>query len=353
MADAQRTDRKVPPRGQGAKPTATNKVLDLRGNRADHRGMVVSRDDLEASLVRVRAGVIDPRHGIHGPGSAAWHLERDALVFLGGGRAALLQLAHPVIATGVDQHSRTRADVVGRFQRTFVQVFAMSFGDLDDAFRAARRVHTIHTHITGTFPETIGPFAAGTTYRANDADALTWVYATLVDTVVQVTELVRGRLPTASKDAYVRASWQFARLFGIPDDRLAADWAGFRRYMTDMLASPTLTVSPAARSMASFLFGRGDGQAQAPVAAVAEMITTGLLPPRLRAGFGLDDGPRQRLGFAAMMAALRPAARLTPRRLHYLPAYVAAQRRLRGQPPSEMAAWVEQRLFALAGQVAR
>jgi uncharacterized protein (DUF2236 family) len=328
-------------------------ALDGIGRGADDFAMLVSRDDLEACLTRVRAGVINPSHGIHGPGSAAWHLERDAVVFLGGGRAALLQLAHPAIATGVDQHSKTRSDVVGRFQRTFVQVFAMSFGDLDDAFRAARRVHTIHTHIKGVFPETIGPFAAGDTYRANDADALTWVYATLVDTVVQVTELVRGRLPTAAKDAYVRASWQFARLFGIPDDRLAGDWASFQRYMTGMLASPTLTVAPSARSMARFLFGRGEGQSQTPIAVVVECLTTGLLPPRLRADFELDDGPRQRLAFAAAIAALRPAVRLTPRRLRYLPAYVAAQRRIRGQPPSEMAAWVEQRLFALAGQVAR
>jgi uncharacterized protein (DUF2236 family) len=315
--------------------------------------MLVSRDDLEASLERVRAAVVEPRHGIHGPGSMAWRLERDSLVFLGGGRAALLQLAHPSIAYGVDQHSKTRSDVAGRFQRTFIQVFAMSFGDLDAAFRAARRVHAIHTHITGAYPETVGPFAAGATYQANDPESLRWVQATLVDTVIMVTELIRGPLPVADKDAYVRGSWQFARLFGIPESMLAPDWAGFRRYVDGMLASSVLTVAPAARSMARFLFGRGEGQVQAPVAAFAELMTTGLLPPRLRDEFGLTYGVKQRLGFAAAIAALRPALRLTPRRLRYLPAYVAAQRRIRGQPPSEMAAWLEQRLFALAGQVAR
>jgi len=40
-----------------------------------------------------------------------------------------------------------------------------------------------------------------------------------------------------------------------------------------------------------------------------------------------------------------------PRRLRYLPAYVAAARRIRGQPPSELAAWLEQRMFGVAGAI--
>ncbi len=93
--------------------------------------MLVSRADLEDCLAQVGARVSDPRHGIYGPGSPAWTLQREAVVFLGGGRAALLQLAHPFVAYGVDQHSKTRADVVGRFQRTFMNVFAMTGGDLN------------------------------------------------------------------------------------------------------------------------------------------------------------------------------------------------------------------------------
>src|SRR5512134_1060202 len=102
--------------------------------------VIVTREDLEASLLRLRETVADPRAGILGPQSIGWRIGADLALFLGGGRAALLQLAHPHVAHAVDQHSRTRADVVGRFQRTFRNVFAMVFGDLDDAFAAARRV---------------------------------------------------------------------------------------------------------------------------------------------------------------------------------------------------------------------
>ena len=41
--------------------------------------MVVGRAELEASLARLAAEVVDARAGIHGPGSTAWRLERDGL----------------------------------------------------------------------------------------------------------------------------------------------------------------------------------------------------------------------------------------------------------------------------------
>ncbi len=313
--------------------------------------MLVTRADLEASLARLRADVVDPRHGIYGPHSPAWRLQRESLIFLGGGRAALLQLAHPFVAYGVEHHSKTRADVVGRFQRTFAAVFAMTFGELDQAFVAARRVHAIHTRITGELPA-IGPFAAGTRYHANDVDALLWVYATLIDTVVQVTERVRGPLTPAAKNAYYRDTWAFARLFAIPDAALPPDWAAFTRYVEGMLASPILTVAPPAREMAAFLVGRGPGQRQNALAATVEAVTAAMLPARLREAFHLRHGVRERATARAVLAAARPARRLAPAALRFLPAYTDASRRIDGLGPSAWAAWVERQLFQLAGRVA-
>jgi uncharacterized protein (DUF2236 family) len=314
--------------------------------------MLVSREDLEASLARVGAGVSDPRHGIHGPDSPAWKMQREAVVFLGGGRAALLQLAHPFVAYGVDQHSKTRVDVIGRFQRTFMAVFAMTFGDLQEAFTAARRVHQVHTQIVGTIPEDIGTFPKGTPYAANDVDALVWVYATLVESVITTTELVRGRVPLSEKEAYYRDTWSFARLFGIPDAALPSDWHAFQAYFDRMVASSAITVAPPARDMARFLFGRGPGQDQSRLAAVLELVTAGLLPEKLRDQFGLPFGLREKAELAAVLAAVRAAHRALPRTLRYLPAYIDAERRIAGEQPSLVSAWFERRLFHLAGRVA-
>ena len=49
--------------------------------------------------------------GLYGPDSEAWYLNREAMLLLGAGpRALLLQIAHPAVAAGVNDHSDFRAD---------------------------------------------------------------------------------------------------------------------------------------------------------------------------------------------------------------------------------------------------
>ena len=61
----------------------------------------VSRDDSAALIAAVERGVADPRAGIFGPQSISWRINRESALFLGAGRAALLQLAHPWVATAL------------------------------------------------------------------------------------------------------------------------------------------------------------------------------------------------------------------------------------------------------------
>jgi uncharacterized protein (DUF2236 family) len=312
---------------------------------------IVTRDDHEAALAALVRAVDDPRAGILGPRSVAWRLGGDLAIFLGGGRAALLQLAHPMVAFAVDQHSRTRSDVAGRFQRTFRYVFAMVFGELDDALRAARRVHAIHTRIHGTIPHDVGAWRAGTPYHANDVDALRWVHATLVDTTLVVRERLAGALPAALKDRYVVEMNRFAALFGIPASHLPADWAAHAAYMQRMLGTGELAVAPCAREMAAFLVGRGTAAVQPPLGRVLEAVTATLLPEHLAGAFGLS---RARLAGASVrlgLAAFAPLYRMLPPALVEIPARSEARRRLLGLPPSRVAAWTERRLFGLTRQV--
>jgi uncharacterized protein (DUF2236 family) len=306
--------------------------------------VIVTRGDLEASLAVLRSQIEDPRTGILGPRSIVWRIGGDLAVFLGGGRAALLQLAHPKVAHAIDQHSHTRADVTARFQGTFRHVFAMLFGDLDEAFTAARRVHAIHARIHGAIPERIGRWPAGAPYDANDADALRWVHATLVDTTVCVREWLDGALPDAVKDGYVVEMNRLAALFGIPPSLLPGSWAVHAAYMRGMFASDQLVVAPCARAMGSFLIGRG-GARQPPLGRIAEAVTALLLPAHLAAQFALRSSPRvARLGLGAFGLAYRRV----PQVVRGLPARSAALRRLDGLPPSRLGAWTERRLFELA-----
>jgi uncharacterized protein (DUF2236 family) len=320
--------------------------------------VTVQRVDLEASLGRIRAEVSEPAGGIAGRGSVSWKISREGLLLLGGGRAALLQLAHPFVAQAVDDHSRTQEDVRGRFQRTFTNVYAMTFGSLDDAFRSARRVHTIHTHIRGAIGEDVGRFPAGTRYEANDPESLLWVYATLVDTSVQVYELVIGRLSAAERDQYLAESHRFAALFGIPPSLLPGTWAAFESYVARMLASDTLAVGTPARTMGAFLMAppsdsRWPLQPHRAAMRWYATMTAALLPARFREAYGLSFGPADRAAFQASVRVLRLAHRGAPRRLRHVPAYVEACARGEGREGPDRVGRLLERAFLRAAMTGR
>jgi len=52
------------------------------------------------------------------PRTIFWQVNSDALTSLAGSRALLLELAHPMVAAGVAQHSNYRGDPFGRLYRT-------------------------------------------------------------------------------------------------------------------------------------------------------------------------------------------------------------------------------------------
>src|SRR6202000_1559661 len=131
-----------------------------------------------------------PRAGIFGRASVSWKVNREAALFLGAGRAALLQLAHPWVAVALDQHSNLRNDPLARFHNTFRVVFTMIFGTLEQALAASRYLYQLHTRIGGRLPERAGAFERGSHYQANEIEALRWVYATLAESAVLAYETV-------------------------------------------------------------------------------------------------------------------------------------------------------------------
>src|SRR5258705_8047551 len=160
---------------------------------------------------------------------------------------------------------------------------------------------------------------------------------------------MRGRLSVGRRDAYIRGTHQFARMFGIPEAMLPADWAAFAAYVDGMLASGTIAVAPPAREMAAFLLGRGGGAEQVPLGRWVERVTAALLPARLRDEFGLrwgfGDAARVRLA----IAAVRPAYAVVPPALRWLPAYQDARRRIEGKEPRRLTRWLDRGLQQLAG----
>lgn len=314
--------------------------------------MSVGRRDLESLLSELTRDVTDPRAGLFGPASMSWRINREIALLAGGGRAALLQLAHPYVAHAIEQHSPTKTDPQGRFLRTFSSVFTMLFGDVAATVDTARRVHRIHSVIEGPITTPSARFAAGHNYAANNADALLWVFATLVDTVVKTYSLLVAPLTPAERERYYGEAKRFGMLFGLSRDNLPPDFAAFQRYMNDMLESDVLSVSPFARDLSGFLLDT-PAPALKPIMRGYRMFTSGLLPHRLREQYELPVGAAQQIAFWLEVRAAKTAISVLPARLRYYPAYIDALRRLEGKGPDNLGRLLEQLAARSLPQAAR
>lgn len=258
-------------------------------------------------------------------------MNREATLFLGAGRAALLQLAHPWVATALEQHSSLLGDPIARFHNTFRIVFTMVFGSLGQALAAARHLHTLHTGIRGEMPGEVAGWPGGTHYEANEIAALRWVYATLVESAV----LAYGSMhpfSTEERARYYHESKTMAALFGLPAAALPEDWSGFSQYMAAMGASDQLGVGAPARAMAhAILHGSGSW---VRIPRWYRALTAEWLGPRFRKEFVLTWSAREQQAAAGALRWLPHVRRALPEAVRYVGPWHEAQARLQGRKPS-------------------
>ncbi|GAA2727687.1 oxygenase MpaB family protein [Cellulomonas aerilata] len=270
-----------------------------------------------------RAG--DP--GTFGPGSAAWRLARERVVLVGGPAALLLQVAHPLVAAGVAAHSDFAADPLRRLQGTLDAVMTVTFGDTAQVRGAARHVAHRHRPVRGTLPVATGGHPAGTPYSAADPDLALWVFATLVWTSVQVVDGFVRPVRPPEREAYYRDMTQVAPLFGIPARVLPADYADLARYV-DAQVDGVLAVGDAAARLADQILAPDPPILPAPARGLPALLAAGVLPPALRAAYGLDQRRRDRFAFGAAQQVSRRVLPLLPSRARYWPHYVIATQRV-------------------------
>lgn len=231
-------------------------------------------------------------------GSPIRRIIGDGTLLLGGGRALLMQVAHPSVADGVARHSGFGSDPFGRLLRTLEASYGIVFGTEQEAHRIAAGVNAVHKRVTGPG------------YAATDPDLLMWVHATLIDTALVVRERYLGALDPAVAEVFYEQSTVVAELFGCPRHRQPADLTEFRTYVRHMV--DTLEVSDTGRQLArSVLHAR----LPFPVPMAMPMvraISTGLLPRRLRQELGLPWDARRTRALAVSQAAARRVLPLVP-----------------------------------------
>jgi uncharacterized protein (DUF2236 family) len=276
-----------------------------------------------------------PDHGLYGPRSEAWRLNRESMLLLGAGpRALLLQLAHPSVAAGVDEHSDFRADPWARLLGTIRSYLRIVYGTGTTARAEIRRLNGLHRRIRGA------------TYSARDPELSMWVHATLVDSTIVANDAWLEPLSRTQRAAFYAETRPIARAFGIPGTIRPPDLDAFERYLERMLAPDgPVQVSETARELgravlrpplaplATWLPG---GAILRPLLATVPATTyawtlwpaVGLLPDRIREGYELEWGVRQRLVSSWLVAGWRAWRPLLREGFRQMPLARAADRRV-------------------------
>jgi uncharacterized protein (DUF2236 family) len=230
---------------------------------------------------------------------AARSVHANGALLAGGGRALLMQLAHPLVARGVAEHSAFTHDPITRLVRTLRLTLALVYGADAEVTRALDTINRVHQRV------------AGPGYAASDPELLLWVHATLIDTALRMHALLVRPLSNAEAGAYYDDMQRIGAALGIPPDAFPPDVPSFNAYVSTM--SQALQVTDTARSLAREIF-RPRG-AITPALFATRALTAGLLPEPLRVQYGMSWGPRRQ-------AALDASAKLS-REVHpYLPGVI-------------------------------
>jgi uncharacterized protein (DUF2236 family) len=229
----------------------------------------------------------------------------EGALVLGGGRALLMQLAHPSVAQGVAEHSGFEADPLARLRATLEATYTIVFGTDEAAARTVASIRAVHDTVNGPG------------YTANDPELLCWVNATLTDTALRVYRSAIGTLTERDASRYYEETTRVAELLGCPRDAQPASLAAFDEYVSDMVH--TLHVTDTAHRLAyAVLHPRLPIVAEPPLA-LFRFVTVGLLPRPLREQYGLRWDHRRERALRAGATATRTVLTVVPGPLRRAP----------------------------------
>lgn len=260
-------------------------------------------------------------------------INAERLVLVGWTRAILLQLAHPLIAAGVSDHSTFRGSTfaaLARLHHTVNAMLAVTFGDEGERARALDAIRAIHRRVHGTLPVACGRFPAGTRYSAEDPALLLWVHATLIDSILVVYDRLVAPLSEAERDRYCADAADVAVALGARVDEVPLCWRELQAYVHREYEASSIAVSDQARILASALLSPVSSRAAAPLTAMGTLLAAGFLPAQVRREYGFAwSRPRERM-FVMTVRLLRGTRRVLPRSIAWWPQARSAMVSARG-----------------------
>ncbi|MET8999292.1 oxygenase MpaB family protein [Amycolatopsis sp. NPDC004169] len=241
-------------------------------------------------------------------GTAAWKYFGDFRDGLLAGQVLVLQVAHPVVAAGVRDHSDYRSDPWTRLMRTGASLSIYVYGGEAGARVEAARLRALHRTFTGV--------ADGRRYSALDPAAYAWVHATLVKVPVDAQRFFGRGLSTSELEEYYAQMCDIGRMLGVRERDLPPDWAAFERYYDSMVAG--FSVNPTIEQLFETIRTVPKPVSWLPDswwrwhARIQMFLIRATLPPEFREHLGLQWTPRDERRFARFASAVRVSATPMP-----------------------------------------
>lgn len=268
------------------------------------------------------AGGFDVRRYLFGPAAV-----------LAGTANVVLQLSRPAVGYGVldspVESGSAMKHPLKRTRTTFTYLAVALLGDPDDRAAFRRAVDRQHAQVVST-PASPVP------YRALDPELQLWVAACLCFGTFDVVEKLHGPLPPSEADALYAHCARFGTTLQVRPEQWPADRQAFADYWRRGLAAARLDEPVRRYLLALVRLENLPAWLGRPLAGFSTFVTTGFLPPELRAALGLRWDPTRQRRLERLLQLLGRVDRRLPTALRILPFNVLLadmrRRRRRGRP---------------------
>ncbi|RCG21480.1 DUF2236 domain-containing protein [Streptomyces diacarni] len=256
-----------------------------------------------------------------------WDVAGDLRILFTLPGALTMQVAHPAVGAGVDQHSVFRTDPWGRGERSVRSVLLWVYGG-EEAAAEGRRLRELHKTIQGVD-------AHGHRYHALMPAYYAWVHATGFPSFQHGQRYLARRPFTEAEERRLYAEWlQVGRVLGLHERDMPQTLEEFWPYWRRMLAEEIEPTDVVRELVALDMkippppYGprpvRGALRAAWPLLApglarLRRFVIIGLMPPDARRALRLPWSPRQERRMRRLGRVVAAVVPRLPERLRYLP----------------------------------
>ncbi|MEV8589099.1 oxygenase MpaB family protein [Streptomyces sp. NPDC051180] len=259
-------------------------------------------------------------------GGVLWTVAGDVRALLMLPAALTLQVAHPAIGAGVDDHSVFRTDPWGRGERSLRSLQLWIYGG-EEAAREGRRLRELHRTIQGTD-------AHGRRYHALTPAYYSWVHATGFPIYRHGLRLLVRPL-TEAQERQLYAEWlRVGRVLGIHDRDMPQTveefWPYYRKVLADEIEATAVVRELLDTDLPLPAPDRGPLPVRLalrllwpvlrrPFLRLRAFLTVGMMPPDAREAIGLEWTDAQERSLRRFARVVRAVVPVLPERLRYLP----------------------------------